>query len=166
MERTKVIGDISELVPILRIVNTKTKIDVFNELVSGWKSLREIEEKYGEEGKEALMLFENIKLVDSKWQSGEKPEKVYHSYYSSFHINASCPITEMGDVLATVMMSDDEFKKIEDKICELAGEKGTFVGDVASALNISQTMLKGIIRRSIKLEYRGHNVSRKTNMEG
>ena len=74
MERTKVIGDISELVPILRIVNTKTKINVFKELISSWKTLKEIEKKYGEEGKEALALFENIKIVDSKWQSGEHPE--------------------------------------------------------------------------------------------
>lgn len=161
MERTKVIGDISELVPILRVVNTKTKINVFKELISGWKTLKEIEKKYGEEGKEALALFENIKIVDSKWQSDEHPEKVYHSYYSSFHINASCPITEMGDVLAVVMMPDNEFKKIEEKIYELAGEKGKFVGDVAAAIDVSPTMLKGIIRRSTKLEYRGHMVSRK-----
>jgi len=165
MERVKVISDITELVPMLRAINTKNKRIVFQEITSGWKSLKDIEEKYGEEGKEALMFFEKIKIADSKWQSGEKPEKVYHSYYTSFHINTSCPVTEISDALAVAMMSDEEFKVMEKKIFELTREEGKFVGDVATALNISQTMLRGIIRRSTKLGYRGHRVE-KLSAEG
>ncbi len=63
------------------------------------------------------------------------------------------------------MMSEEEFKVMEEKILELAEEKGKFVGDIATALNISQTMLRGIIRRSTKLDYRGHKVERK-KLEG
>jgi len=165
MERVKVIGDITELVPILRAINTKIKRKVFEEIISDWKSLRDIEDKYGEDGKESLIFFEKIKLVDSKWQSDEKPEKVYHSYYTSFHINTSCPITEISDVQAAAMMSEEEFKVMEEKILELTKEEGKFVGDIATALNISQTMLRGIIRRSTKLDYRGHKVERK-KLEG
>jgi len=54
---------------------------------------------------------------------------------------------------------------MEEKILELTKEEGKFVGDIATALNISQTMLRGIIRRSTKLDYRGHKVERK-KLEG
>ncbi|MEW6070616.1 MAG: ArsR family transcriptional regulator [Candidatus Thermoplasmatota archaeon] len=160
--RTKVVNDITELVPLLRIVNTDIKRKVFQELVTNWRSFREIEVLYGEEGKEALLLFEKAKLVESKWQSTAegKPEKVYRTYYTSFHINTHCPITEISDLLAAAIIDEEEFSKLESKILEAVDEKGTFVGDVAQALNISQTMLKGLVRRSTKLDYRGHRVEK------
>lgn len=159
--RMKVVSDITELVPILRMVNTKIKREVFQELITGWRSMSEIEERYGQEGKEALLLFEKAKLVETKWQTGkEAPEKVYRTYYTSFHVNAHCPINEICDLLAVAVMPEKDFSIMENKILETVSEKGTFVGDVAQALNISQTMLKGLVRRSTKLDYRGHRVEK------
>ncbi|MCK4444750.1 MAG: ArsR family transcriptional regulator, partial [Thermoplasmata archaeon] len=39
-------------------------------------------------------------------------------------------------------------------------EDGRFVGDVAEKLKVTQTMLKGLIKRSARLEYRGHRIER------
>lgn len=160
--RTKVVNDVTELVPLLRIVDTDIKRKIFQELVSNWRSLREIESLYGKEGKEALLLFEKAKLVESKWQSTAegKPEKVYRTYYTSFHINTYCPIIEICDLLAAATMSEETFSNLESKILKAVNEKGTFIGDIAQALNISQTMLKGLVRRSTKLDYRGHRVEK------
>ncbi|MDD1766065.1 MAG: ArsR family transcriptional regulator, partial [Methanomassiliicoccales archaeon] len=113
MNRIKVINEPSELVPMLRAVDTKVKREVLKEVTLEWRTSKEIEEKYGHEGKEALKFFEKMKLVETKWQStsGSHPEKAYHTYYTSFHINASWPVYEISDVLAAAMMPENEFKQ-------------------------------------------------------
>jgi predicted DNA-binding ArsR family transcriptional regulator len=107
------------------------------------------------------MFFEKMKLVETKWESGESgSEKAYHSYYMSFHINTSCPVVEISDVLAVAVMNKKEFDKFEKKILKLVGGDGKFAGDIAEELGISPTMLKSLVKRSSVLEYRGHRVER------
>lgn len=162
MNRIKVINEPAELVPVLRAVDTHVKREVFKEVTADWKTAKEIEDKFGEEGKEALQFFEKMKLVETKWQSTDEaaPEKAYHTYYSSFHINTSCPVFEISDVLSAAVMPDKEFKKLERKIYKLVDEEGKFVGDIAESLKISTTMLKCLAKRSVKLDLRGHRVER------
>jgi len=162
MKRIKVINEPTELVPMLRAVDTAVKRQVFLEVSNGWVTAKQIEEKYGDEGREALSFFEKMKLVESMWQSTDdkSQEKAYHSYYMSFHINTSCPVTEISDILAIAVMSNKEFDKIELAIYELVGGEGMFAGDVSEKQNISPTMLKALVKRSTRLEYRGHRVER------
>jgi predicted DNA-binding ArsR family transcriptional regulator len=165
MNRIKVVNEVADLVPFLRAVSTKVKMEVFKEVYQDWRTGTEIEDKYGNDGKHALTLFEKMKLVETRWQHSESdpsevPEKAYHAYYSSFNINASCPVTEISDVLAVAMMSEKEFKKGEKNIHDAVGEDGKFVGDIAEELELSPTMLKSLVKRSAKLEYRGHRVER------
>lgn len=165
MNRIKVVNEVADLVPFLRAVSTKVKMNVFKEVSEDWRTGKEIGDKYGDEGKNSLILFEKMKLVETRWQPeesdpGSQPEKAYHTYYSSFSINASCPVNEISDVLAVAMMSEKEFKKNEKGIHDVVGTEGKFVGDIAEALDLSLTMLKSLIKRSAKLEYRGHRVER------
>ncbi len=163
MNRIKVINEPADLVSILRAVDTEVKRNVFKEVAIGWKTLKEIEEKFGEDGKNALQFFEKIKLVESRWQSSNgEPEKAYHTYYISFHINTSCPVYEISDVLSAAVMHEEEFENFEEEIFKLIEKEGKFAGDVAEKLGISPTMLKSLIRRSRKLEYRGHRIERYT----
>ena len=96
MNRVKVVNEPSELVPVLMAVDTPVKRDVLKEISTEWRTADEIEKKFGKEGRDALVLFEKMKLVDTKWQSDDKsPDKTfktYHTFYSSFHINTSCPV--------------------------------------------------------------------------
>ncbi len=55
------------------------------------------------------------------------------------------------------MMGEEEFSLIESKILEQVGT-GKFSGDVAEALGLSSTMLKSLVRRSVKMDYRGHRI--------
>jgi predicted DNA-binding ArsR family transcriptional regulator len=165
MNRIKVVNEVADLVPFLRAVSNEVKMNVFKEVSIDWHTGKEIAEKYGDEGKNALKLFEKMKLVETRWQPLEDnpsatPEKAYHTYYSSFSINASCPVIEISDVLAVAVMSEREFKKHEKNIYDSVGAEGIFVGDIADALKLSPTMLKSLIKRSAKLEYRGHRVER------
>src|SRR5437016_12380396 len=83
LNRIKVVSEVAELVPILRAVDSDVKSDVFKEVSAGWKSVREIEEKFGAEGADALRFFEKMKLVETKWQTGPtaSPENAYHAIY-------------------------------------------------------------------------------------
>ena len=161
MNRIKVINEPSELVPMLRAVDTKVKREVLKEVTLEWRTSKEIEDKYGKEGADALQFFEKMKLVETKWQStgGNYPEKAYHTYYNSFHINASWPVYEISDVLSAAMMPEKEFAAIERKILTFVTE-GKFSGDVAEKLGITATMLKSLVKRSLKLDFRGHRIER------
>ncbi|MBQ6547881.1 MAG: ArsR family transcriptional regulator, partial [Candidatus Methanomethylophilaceae archaeon] len=79
-------------------------------------------------------------------------------YYTSFHINAQWPVYEISDVLAAAMMSEEEYAEIEKKILEEVGPDGRFSGDVAEALGMTSTMLKSLVRRSVKMDFRGHRI--------
>jgi predicted DNA-binding ArsR family transcriptional regulator len=162
MNKIKVINEPSELVPMLRAVDTPVKRDVLKEVTMEWKTLKEIEDKYGPDGKEALKFFEKMKLVETRWQpsGGNRPEKAYHTYYNSFHINASWPVYEISDVLSVAMMPEVEFLEMEIKILEQVGKEGKFAGDVAEGLGLTSTMLKSMVKRSVLLDYRGHRLEK------
>ena len=160
MNKIKVINEPSELVPMLRSVDTPIKREVLKEVTLEWRTADEIEQKYGREGRDAITFFEKMKLVEMRWLSkdGNYPEKSYHTYYTSFNINAQWPVYEISDVLTAAMMSDEEYSEIESKILEAVGKDGKFSGDVAETLGLSSTMLKSLVRRSVKMDYRGHRI--------
>ena len=162
LNRIKVVSEVAELVPILRAVDSDTKSEVFREVSANWKTAREIEEKFGAEGANALRFFEKMKLVETKWQTGPSasPEKAYHAFYSSFHINATAPVQEISDVLHAAMMSEEGYAKIEERIFEMVGSEGKFSGDVADTLKVTQTKLKALVKRSPRLDFRGHRIIR------
>jgi predicted DNA-binding ArsR family transcriptional regulator len=162
MNRVKVVNEISELVPILRAVDTEVKKEVLKDLALEWRTSTEIKSKFGKEGEQALKIFEKMNLVETKWQSNEskEPVKTYHTFYTSFHINATCSVYEISDILISAIMSEEKYNKIERKIYRMVGKEGTFVGDIADELSLSPTLLKGLVRRSSRLNYRGHRIER------
>ena len=162
MKRIKVINEPSELVPMLMAMDTQMKRDVFDEISKDWLTLNQIEEQFGEDGKDALRFFEKMKLVDTMWQTNKenKQEKAFHTYYMSFHINTSCPVNEISDVLSVAVMPLEGYDELEQKIFDLAGDEGEFAGNILETMQITPTMLKSLVKRSEKLEYRGHRVER------
>ena len=162
MNRVKVVNELSELVPILRAVDTEVKKEVLKDLAIDWRTSAEIRRKFGKEGDTALRLFEKMKLVETKWQSvdDKEPVKTFHTFYTSFHINVTCSVYEISDILVSAVMPEDEYSKIESRIYRLAGKEGKFVGDIADELKFNPTLLKGLVRRSVRLDYRGHRIER------
>jgi len=159
MSRVKVIKDVTELVPILRAVSTNVKKNVYTDLAQGWQTEEEIEEKYGEEGKKTLKIFDNMDLVETRWQhTGRETKKAYHTYYSDVHIDASVPIEEISDVLYAAMLDDEKFEELEEEILESVKEGETFANDISKKIGYSGTTLKGLVKRSVKLKYKGHRI--------
>ena len=155
-------SDVAELVPILRAVDSDVKSEVFKAVSAGWQTAREIGDKFGEEGLNALRFFEKMKLVETKWQTGpaSSPEKAFHAFYSSFHINSTAPVQEISDVLHAAMMTEEKYAAIEKQIFDMIGPEGKFSGDVAEALRVTQTKLKAFVKRSPRLDFRGHRIIR------
>jgi len=166
MMRTKVVNDSTDLIPLLRAFDNKTKKEVFKEVLSDWKPLSEIKERYGDDGEIALELFDKMKLVETKWTTPEegingKPQKKYRSYYSSFNINISCPVNELSEIFTVASLSQNEFRQLEDEICEFIGCDGKFGNMVAENFSMSNLALKGLVKRSNKFCYKGLKLSRK-----
>ncbi|UCC93555.1 MAG: ArsR family transcriptional regulator [Thermoplasmata archaeon] len=159
MKRIKVINEPTELVPVMRAMDTDVKRKVFMEVSSRWCTANNIEELYGKEGRQALNFFEKMKLVETRWESVDSiSEKAYHTYYLSFHINTTVKVQDIAEVLAAVVMADEDFEGLEDNIIEQVKDGGRFAGDIAEDLGISQIMLRSLVKRSTKLDYRGHRV--------
>jgi predicted DNA-binding ArsR family transcriptional regulator len=159
MKRIKVINEPTELVPVMRAMDTEVKRKVFMEVSSHWCTANFIEEQYGPEGRQALGFFEKMKLVETRWESVNSiSEKAYHTYYLSFHINTTVKVQDIAEVLAAVVMPNPEFGEIEDHIIEQVKDGGRFAGDIAEDMGLSQVMLRSMVKRSTKLDYRGHRV--------
>lgn len=169
MNKIKVINDPSELAPMLRAVDSPVKRDVLKEITLEWRTIEDIEKKFGPEGKEAILFFEQMKLLEDRWvmvPGAKQPIKAYHSFYTSFHINAQWPIYEISDVLVAAMMSDEDYAKVEEKILNELGENGqTYFGDVAEKFGMTATMLKSLVRRSVKMNLRGHVIEKTRRTE-
>ncbi len=159
MKRIKVINEPTELVPVMRAMDTEVKRKVFIEVSNRWCTANSIEDLYGVEGRQALNFFEKMKLVETRWESVNSiSEKAYHTYYLSFHINTTVAVQDIAEVLAAVVMPDDEFGKLEATIIEQVKDGGRFAGDVSEEMGLSQVMLRSLVKRSTKLDYRGHRV--------
>jgi predicted DNA-binding ArsR family transcriptional regulator len=163
MHRIKVVNDVSDLVSILRAVDSAVKLKLVQRLGENWLTSDDVEREFGAEGLKALAFFEKLRLIDTRWVAREgrkQPEKSYHFYYSTININTTSPLAEVSEVLAIAIMNPREYGKVEQRIFDAVGAEGRFFSDVAEELGMSPTRLKGLVKRSDKLEYRGHRIER------
>jgi len=162
MRRIKVVSEPTDLVPILRSFDTDVKREVFKRLSGGWVTSKVIQSEFGEEGMDALTFFEKSKLVETRWEAipGGGTDKAYHGYYTSFHINTSCPTQDIAEILSVAAMTPEQFKAVEAEIDELVGADGNSARAITEKLNIPLIRLKSLLKRSNRLEFRGHLVKR------
>ena len=107
------------------------------------------------------VYYEKFKLIESRWEVNKetgRPEKSYRTFYNAFQISTSLTFDETQELLTVVLMPDKEFIKYEAKIVELIGEGGTFANDVGRDIGVSSLTLKGLVRRSVKFDFKGHNI--------
>ncbi len=162
VNRIKVINDVGELVTIFHAADNDIKRRLLIDLSTGWITLPAIIEKYGIEGKKALFYLDKIKMIESQWMTGDKgPEKAYHTYYTNVQINVVGDIEELADIIGAATLSDEKLEEYENKILEMIPDNtGVFIGDVSEKLGISQTLLRGIIKRSSILTIKGYKIER------
>ena len=160
MLRTKVVNDSTDLIPLIRAFDNPVKKAVFKEIQTEWKPLSEIKNKYGDNGQQALELFDQMKLVETKWTTSEegidgRPQKKYRSYYSAFNINISCPVNEISEIFTIASLQRKDFIELESEIVEFVGPDGKFSNTVAESFNMTPLALKSIVKRSERLGFKG-----------
>jgi predicted DNA-binding ArsR family transcriptional regulator len=161
MRRIKVVSESTDLVPILRAFDSDVKRDLFQKLIDNWMTAAQIEKEFGEAGLQALNLFEKTKLVETRWESVEgKTEKAYHSYYTAFHINTSCSVQEITEILSIASMDEARFEKIDNELAEMVTKEGFSARAIAEKFNMPLIRLKSLLKRSSKLEFKGHLVKK------
>ncbi|MCD6448144.1 MAG: ArsR family transcriptional regulator [Thermoplasmata archaeon] len=162
MMQAKLINDITDLSWLSRAFDSDIKKEVFNEVSKDWVTMEVIEEKYGEEGVNALKFFEKVRMVETRWTMSEngKAKKEYHAFYSAFHINVMTSIDMIRDVFSIVLMDDKTFSEVEDKIYEFVGEDGELSREVEKEFNFTPVQMRCIVKRSSKLEYKGMKIER------
>tara|TARA_Y100001970_G_scaffold69737_1_gene88872 strand:- start:8763 stop:9269 length:507 start_codon:yes stop_codon:yes gene_type:complete len=161
MKRVKLINDPAELVALFRAVDSDVRRNVLSTLAEDWTMISDLSKKYGEESADVIAYFEKFKLIESRWEVNNetgRPEKSYRTFYNAFQISTSLTFDETQELLTVVLMPDKEFEKLESKIVELIGEEGTFANDVGRDLEVSSLTLKGLVRRSVKFDFKGHNI--------
>lgn len=162
MARVKVISEPADLVPLLRAFDSEVKREVFQRLTEDWVAESTIEEAYGDEGLEALGLLENAHLVETRWATGKgSPEKAYKSFYTAFNLNVQTPAEEIGDLLHMAVMDGDEFHTLEDELVAMADGGGVSTRKAQEKLELTGAMLRGLVKRSAKLEVKGHQIVRR-----
>lgn len=161
MRRIKVVSESTDLVPILRAFDSDVKRDLFQKLIENWMTAAQIEKEFGEAGLHALFLFEKTKLVETRWESVEgKTEKAYHSYYTAFHINTSCSVQEITEILSIASMDEGRFDQIDQEISAMVGKDGFSARAIAEKFNMPLIRLKSLLKRSSRLEFKGHLVKK------
>ena len=159
MKRTKLINDPAELVALFRSVDSPDRRAVLARLAEGWTPTSELQEMFGEKAFSAITFFEKFKLVESQWEVRDgKPEKAYRTFYNAFQISTSLSFEETQELLTVVLMDEAVFEALEVKIMEMVGEEGCFANDISRELELTSLKLKGLARRSVTFDYRGHNI--------
>lgn len=161
MKRVKLINDPAELVALFRAIDSEERRNVMTTLSEGWTMISALTEKYGQGAHGAITYFEKFKLVESRWEVNDetgRPEKSYRTFYNAFQISTSLTFDEAQELLTVVLMTEKEFNDLESKIVEMIGSDGTFANDISKELNISSLTLKGLVRRSVKFDFKGHNI--------
>ena len=157
MKRTKLINDPAELVALFRSVDSPGRRAVLARLAEGWTPTSELQEM--EEAFSAITYFEKFKLVESRWEVRDgKPEKAYRPFYNAFQISTSLSFEETQELLTVVLMDEAVFEALEVKIQEMVGEEGCFANDISRELELTSLQLKGLVRRSVQFDYKGHNI--------
>jgi predicted DNA-binding ArsR family transcriptional regulator len=161
MRRIKVVSESTDLVPILRAFDTDIKRDVFARLIDAWMTATAVEKEFGDAGLSALHLFEKTKLVETRWESVDgKTEKAFHSYYTAFHINTSCSVQEIAEILSIASMEETRFDKIDQELAGVVGKEGFSARAIAEKFNMPLIRLKSLLKRSSRLEFKGHLVKK------
>lgn len=159
VKRAKLINDVVELIPIFHLLSTETYKKVYNALLEGWYTTRELEEMIGEGYKDALRILKNAGMLEAKWRMpsdpGGRPEKEYHVSYTHVSANFYISLKDLNKVLDVVFMSDDELEEYVREIVKEIEMGRTSVTYISKDLNLDPLFLRAIAKRSLKLNLKG-----------
>lgn len=160
-QRTRIINDPAELVPLFQAFASEKHMAVFRELADGWVTAETLEENHGDEFTDSIQLFKSAGLVKSNWGMGkEGPVKEYTTSYSDFRASFDCSISDIAELVALSLESETVLDNREDMIRDyLSGNgKRARLEKIAEDLTLSHIGVRALVKRSEDLRFHGNKV--------
>lgn len=160
-KRTRIVNDPSDLVPLLLSFGSKTHKKVFDAITTEWKTQSELEEIVGVDVERSLDVLRRSGLIESKWrmpEPGKKPEKEYHSSYTSVRASFQTSVEDLANLIMITFLSDDEIRDVVDAVVEEVEKGNNSINNLARTQELDNMFLRGIIKRSRRLTVKGQRV--------
>ncbi len=157
--RTRIVNDPSDLVPLLHVFKSDTHKKVFSSLITGWKTQGELEELLNEDINGSIDMLKKTGLVESKWrmpEPGKTPQIEYHSSYARLRADFQCSISDVCDLIRIAISDDEMLRDIADAMEVEVKNGNSSVQNLSRTLKQSPTFLRGIAKRSENLVVKGH----------
>ena len=119
VKRTKIINDPADMVPLLQVFNSKLHSQVFNEISTGWKTEKELEEVTGKDVSKSLDALKQGGLIESRWrmpEQGESPVLEYKTSYNEVRANFQCSMKELSELIMIAFSMDESLRKMAEQI--------------------------------------------------
>ena len=158
VKRTKIINDPADLVPLLQVFNSKLHSQVFNEISSGWKTEKELEEVTGKDVMKSLDALKQGGLIESRWrmpEPGESPVLEYRTSYNEVRANFQCSMKELSELIMIAFSMDETLRKLADEIEKEIDNGNASLVNLARIFDKSPTFLKGVAKRSNNIVVKG-----------
>ncbi|MDD1726068.1 MAG: ArsR family transcriptional regulator, partial [Euryarchaeota archaeon] len=135
--RTRIVNDPADLVPLLQVFKSDSHKRVFSSLLNGWRTENELEEMLQEDIYNSLEMLKKIGLIESKWrmpEPGHTPQIEYHTCYSKLRADFQCSISDMSDLIRIAITDDEALRNVADAMeCEVKNGN-------CSVQNLSRTL--------------------------
>lgn len=157
--RTRIVNDPSDLVPLLQVFKSDVHKKVFSSLLNGWKTEAELTDLLNEEIYYSLDMLKKTGLVESKWrmpEPGNTPQIEYHTSYSKLRADFQCSISDICDLIRIAITDDEALREIADAMESEVKNGNSSVQNLSRTLKHSPTFLRGIAKRSQNLVVKGH----------
>ncbi|MDD1741728.1 MAG: ArsR family transcriptional regulator [Methanotrichaceae archaeon] len=162
-KRTRIINDPSDLVPLLQAFGSIAHKKVFDELSKNWRTERELTQMLGDEGgvRRSISLLRKSGLIETKWRapdSGNYPEKEYHSTYSRIQANFGAAMEDVSELIRLTFMSEDELRDVSERLYKEVNGGNTSLSNLSREMGLSQTFIRGLAKRSERINVRGQRI--------
>lgn len=157
--RTRIVNDPADLVPLLQIFKSDAHKRVFNVLLNSWKTEDELRDLLNAEIDGSLEMLKKGGLIETKWrmpEPGKTPEVEYHSSYSKFRADFQCSISDMCDVIRIATSDDEKLREIADIMEDEVRSGNISLQNLSRTLKQSPIFLRGIAKRSQNIVVKGH----------
>ncbi|PTD94559.1 ArsR family transcriptional regulator [archaeon SCG-AAA382B04] len=162
-DRTKIINDPADLVPLIYTFNDDKNTEIFRKLTEGEITEESLKKEYGEDAEKVLELLKSIGLVKSDWSMGsDGPVKEYKSSYSKFRANFECNLEDIVEILristceGTIEngLLDNGKEEVFKKACE---EEKT-ISEISKETGIKEVLVRAVAKRSTSIFIKGNKI--------
>jgi len=158
----RIINDPVELVPLLITFNDEKYKQIYELLNHAWMTEAELEAAIGgDHVDDCITILKKGNLVEEQWrmpEPGKNPEKEFRATYSKFRANFQCGMSELADLLYISISNDESLRATVEAVEAELGGGNISINDLARKYNVSPFFIRGIAKRSQRMDVRGQGL--------